>query len=258
MAANLRTPNVVVRGEVEPDIVDYARTKVLAVASATTVPVLSVEVRLDHHADPARPRPNRVELSLDLDGLPVRAHDSAPTMRAAIDATVDRLRRNVEHATDRAQSLQFRHRGAGSWRHGDPEQDRPEFFPRPVEERQIVRRKTFSLRPESIEDALFDLERLDHHFFLFVHDETGADAVVTRDHDGGYEVRQVVPTPDAIERTEVPVRTGQSPATMSTHAALTLLDETDARFVFFVDPDSGRGNVVYRRYDGNYGLIIPT
>jgi hypothetical protein len=33
---------------------------------------------------------------------------------------------------------------------------------------------------------------------------------------------------------------------------------SDTRFVFFVDPDSRRGNVVFRRYDGNYGLIIRT
>jgi len=28
--------------------------------------------------------------------------------------------------------------------------------------------------------------------------------------------------------------------------------------VFFVEPTTGRGNVVYRRYDGHYGLISPS
>ena len=42
------------------------------------------------------------------------------------------------------------------------------------------------------------------------------------------------------------------------------LDEAEERldvghepFVFFVDAASGRGHVLYRRYDGHYGLIVP-
>ena len=46
------------------------------------------------------------------------------------------------------------------------------MYPRPADDRTVVRRKTFALRPESIEEALFDLEALDHDFFLFVHADT--------------------------------------------------------------------------------------
>ena len=35
------------------------------------------------------------------------------------------------------------------------------------------------------------------------------------------------------------------------------LDASGERFVFFVNPDTGRGNVVYLRYDGHYGVITP-
>jgi hypothetical protein len=37
-----------------------------------------------------------------------------------------------------------------------------------------------------------------------------------------------------------------------------LLDEGDLPFVFFVDPLTRRGRVLYRRYDGHYGLIVPS
>jgi ribosome-associated translation inhibitor RaiA len=255
MANTGNMPTVVTRGDISEASVSYARDKLLAVASATTVPVLRLEVRLDHHADRAHPRPNHVELSIDLDGTPVRAHDSAPTMTEAVDAAAHRLRRNVEVATERAQSLQFRHRAPDEWRHGDRAADRGDAFPRPAGEREVVRRKTFALRSESIEDALFDLERLDHRFFLFVHDETAEDAVVWRT-DNGYELMQRTPTPEAIARSEAPVRAGPSPATMPMDDALTLLDETDAPFVFFFEPGARRGCVVYRRYDGNYGVIV--
>ena len=39
--------------------------------------------------------------------------------------------------------------------------------------------------------------------------------------------------------------------------AVERLDVDVEPFVFFVEPESGRGNVVYRRYDGHYGLITP-
>jgi ribosome-associated translation inhibitor RaiA len=247
---------IVVRGHVSDRMVAYARTRLHDVAERAHVPVLGMELRLDHHADPARERPNHVEMTLDLDGTRVRAHRSAPTMTEAVDRAAARLRRRVESVLERPQARQLRHRDE-SWHHDDLRTERPEFFPRAPEERTVVRRKTFALRPASIEEALFDLEALDHDFFLFVHDETATEAVVYRT-DGGYGLVQRVETPAAIKRVEVPLELGPSPATMTLEDALSVLDETDARFEFFVEARSGRGMIVYRRYDGHYGLIVPT
>lgn len=67
----------------------------------------------------------------------------------------------------------------------------------------LVRRKTFALDAESIEEALYDLESLDHDFFLFVHDESSAEAVVAR-VGGGYALTQRVATPEAVARVGMP------------------------------------------------------
>jgi ribosome-associated translation inhibitor RaiA len=257
MNEQMREPTVVVRGDVADQMVAYARDKLLAVLARTTVPVLAAELRLDHHADPARERPNHVEMTVDLDGFPVRARRSAPTMAEAIDRTETRLRRRVEAATERPQSRQLRHRDEQSWHHDDRPTERPHFYPRPPGERELVRRKTFALRPESIEEALFDLETLDHDFFLFVHDDTDAEAVVYRVGDG-YGMMQRVPTPEAIKQIEVPIDLGPHPATTTVENAVAVLDGSDAPFEFFVDDRTGRGVVAYRRYDGNYGLILPS
>ena len=32
----------------------------------------------------------------------------------------------------------------------------------------------------------------------------------------------------------------------------------DQPFLFFLDPEQGRGALLYHRYDGHYGLITPT
>ncbi len=257
MARQTHEPTVVVRGDVAAEDVPYAREKAGHVVASTTVPVLDVEIRLDHHRDPARERAHHVEMSIDLDGRPVRAHDSAPTMREAIDGTYARLRRRVEAATERAQSLEFRHRDRTAWHHDDQPRERPSFYPRPADERRLVRHKTFALDPGSIEEALVDLEVLDHDFYLFRHDETGSETVVYR-VDRGYGIMQRVGTPDAIARIEPALRVGPRPSIEKLDTARTILDETEAPFVFFVDADTDRGSVLYRRYDGDYGVITAT
>ncbi len=257
MDQQTREPAIVVRGDVPDQMVAYARDKLRRIVAHASAPVLDVELQLDHHADPARERPNHVEATIDLDGTPVRAHRSAATMSEAIDRTLTRLRRRVEAATERPQAVQLRHRDLESWHHDDRPTARPHIYPRPLEERQLIRRKTFALEPESIEEALFDLETLDHDFFLFVHDETNAEAVVYR-RGSGYGIMQRIATPDAINRTEIPLQAGSQPATTTLEDALSVLDESDAPFEFFIDAESGRGTVAYRRYDGHYGLILPS
>jgi hypothetical protein len=45
--------------------------------------------------------------------------------------------------------------------------------------------------------------------------------------------------------------------TIGVDDAIELLNLSDEPFVFFVDASSGRGAVLYRRYDGHYGLVSP-
>ena len=249
-------PTIVVRGEVPEGMIAYGREKLLAVGAHAPRRVLAAELRLDHHPDPARPRPNHVEMTLDLNGVAVRAQRSAETMSEAIDRAAARLRRRIETAGERPRARSRRSRDQHSWHHEDLPTERPNFYPRPVAERRLVRQKTFAMQPESIEEALFDLERLDHVFFLFVHDDTGAEAVVYRVGDG-YGLRQRVATPEAVKRVEIPLDLGPNPATVTIDDALAVLNASDAPFEFFVDESSGRGMVAYRRYDGHYGLSLP-
>jgi ribosome-associated translation inhibitor RaiA len=247
---------VVVRGDVPNTMVAYAREKARHVVASTTIPVLNVRVRLERHADPARHCGNHVEMSLDLDGTPVRAHRSAPTMHEAIDGTCARLRRRLEVASERARSIALRHRDHKSWHHDDLRVDRPAFFSRPPDGRQVVRCKTFALTPEPIDEALADLELLDHDFFLFRHDETGAENVVYRTGHA-YGIMQRVATPKTVAACTPPLEVGSRPARETIDTARTMLDLTHDRFVFFVDMDADRACVLYRRYDGHYGLVVP-
>lgn len=255
MAVELLEPRIVVRGPVSSDVVEYGRAKLRAIAAATKRPILGVELRLTQDRDPARAQPCHAEAFVDVDGALVRAHAAAPTTREAVDATKGRLERRLDATLARARSRLFRHRDEASWHHGDAAAARHDLgFARAPEEREIVRRKTFAPRPESLEDALSDLESLDHDFFLFVDDRTGADALVAR-VDGGYSVSSTAPVEHHVAAVKTMV--AARPATMTLSDAVARLDAGNDRFVFFVDAETGRSAVLYRRYDGHYGFITP-
>jgi hypothetical protein len=49
----------------------------------------------------------------------------------------------------------------------------------------------------------------------------------------------------------------ESPPEEPLARAIDRLELSGEPFAFFRDPGSGRGHVVYHRYDGHYGLITP-
>jgi ribosome-associated translation inhibitor RaiA len=245
------------RGEVTDEDRAYVQDKVFHVATRAPEPVLYGRVELTLHDDPARPKPAFGSAELDVNGHLVRAHVAAATMRETVDLLEARLADRMERFAHRAESQHLRHRGDGGvWRHGDLPTERPSHYPRPVDEREIVRTKTFAVGPATPDEAAFDLEMLDHDFHLFTNLETGEDNVIRRVPGGGYELFEPTATCSlteaSVEIRHSPVR----PTTTSVETARGILDAADEPYVFFLDAQTGRGSVLYRRYDGHYGLIV--
>ena len=258
------TPNVndvvvQARGEVSAAEREYAGDKIARVRDLAPAPVLFVRVDLTAHADPARERPAFAKAELDVNGTLVRAHVAAATMFEAIDLLEGRLRERLERFAHHAEAQHLRFRGGGDheWRHGDETASRPSYFPRPVEDRELVRHKTFAVGEMTPDEAVFDLELLDHDFYLFKNRETGEDNVVARSEGAGYELFETAATCSLAETAAQIRHSAIRPSTLNLEHAIELLDLGNARFVFFVDSDDQRGRVLYRRYDGHYGLIEP-
>jgi ribosome-associated translation inhibitor RaiA len=248
-----------VRGDVPEHELAYAETKFAHLARHAPGPVLESRFRLAVEPDPARERPAIASASFNVDGRVVRAHVAAPTLHEAIDMLESRLRRRLDQLADRSRTVHRRPRDhdPGAWRHGDEPTHRPEYFDRSTDERQVMRRKTFALESEMPAEAAFDLEMLDHDFFLFRNAETGQPNVIVRS-TGGYELIQ--PESASSGSLGEGARISPSPLVPARQAledAIAILDLGDEPFVFFLDEQTGDGNVVYRRYDGHYGLITP-
>jgi hypothetical protein len=107
------------------------------------------------------------------------------------------------------------------------------------------------MSPTSVGEAAFDMDLLGHDFYLFVDRQSGHDAVIRRTPDG-YAVRGDVAWPTG---SRVPVAYDGSAPTLTDVEARARLDLSGEPFVFYLEAESGRGRVLYLRYDGHYGLI---
>jgi hypothetical protein len=182
---------------------------------------------------------NVAKARLDLGGATARAHVAGATAEEAIERATARLRRQL--VAIREQPFHSPARGRrGRWEFGSEPTDRPAYVARPVGEREVVRRKTWDTGRRTPERAVRDAALLDYDFFVFVHAQTRRPAIVRRTDLRAWEYA------DAVRCT--------------TADAKDLLDVTGARFVFFHDGTGGDApalRALYRRYDGNYGLISP-
>jgi ribosome-associated translation inhibitor RaiA len=247
------------RGDVTPAEREYAEAKIRRLRGLVASPVLFARVVLTRHDDPARERPASAKGELDVNGRLVHAHVAAATMHEAIDLLDARLQQRLERLAHRTQSKARRARGTdrSEWHHGDREATRPEYFPRPLDEREVVRTKSFAVDAMTPDEAALDLELLDHDFCLFVNLETGEDNVIARAAGSGYVLFEPSATCSLTDTAAPIAHSEQRPPTATTEEAVDLLELGGLRHLFFLDPDDGRGRVLYHRYDGHYGLIEP-
>lgn len=128
--------------------------------------------------------------------------------------------------------------------------------PRPTDERQVVRRKAFAPPEATLEEAAFDLKLLDHDFYLFREPGVGGESLLVRHPDGRYRLLRTAAGPAPVPP-DLAVLDPAPVDDLSLDAAIERMNATGDPFVSFRHRETGRGNVIYWRYDGHYGLIEP-
>lgn len=248
---DVRDVELLARGEVGAADRDYAIRKVRALCELGHEPVLSALVKLDLREKTTLDLPAMAEASIDLNGAVVRAHAAGQTITEAVDHLDERLSRRLRRRRKRLEDR--RRSGEPDTRHRPPG-----YATIPVDERQVVRHKTLALHPMSVEEAADEMDQLDHDFFLFRDAYHDIDRVVYHNGSRSIYVAPEVAGEDLPGDTRPPINSGRL---VLNHLTLTdaeaLLNEGDEPFVFFAVPGSDRGKVLYRRFDGHYGLITP-
>ncbi len=241
-------------GDIAPDLAEYARHKVAGVLRHTGRAVLHVHVRVERHGDPARDRPVTAQVNVDLDGRPVRVHVAATRPREAVDMLVERLDHRLERVSRNREPRRER-ADPGNELEWQTDPRRPKL-PHPPTEPEIIRHTTISPRRCSIDDAVTEMDDLDLDFHLFVEAGSGQDAVVYREGPTDLRFARVDGSSDAADTANLTVSPHPAPL-LDTAEAVDRLLVTGLPFVFYLDADHGRANVIYHRYDGHYGLIDP-
>jgi len=144
--------------------------------------------------------------------------------------------------------------------------DLPRYWPDPArpplavgtEEQPIVRRKYCALLTGTPAEAVRAMDAMDYDAYLYTDAETGEDAAVYWAGPLGVRLARQ-------HRRQLPELPSGLSLTMNPHAT-PLLTEAEAAvrlcryglpFLFFTDPSSGRGRLLYRRYDGALALVLP-
>lgn len=253
-------------GDIPAPVRARVEAKMAGLAEQVREPVLHAEVRLSAETNAVRERPAVAEATLVVNGTPIRAHVAASDLDAAVDLLEDRLRRRiVRHAErlhhegkERKRQAQRSH-DDHEWRHGDLPTQRPEWYERAADEREVIRHKTFALQPLTVDEAAFDLDALAHDFYLFTELTSELEAVVAYGEDGqlALQLPEGIDATTMLTETVTPVAVAPPAPHLRQEDAVRRLEDGGERWVFFVDDDSGRGHVLYHRYDGHYGLITP-
>ncbi|WP_433087921.1 hypothetical protein ACQP1P_18525 [Dactylosporangium sp. CA-052675] len=188
--------------------------------------------------------PMLVQANLRLFGAPARIQVAGRDPAEAIATGATRLDRQVRRLSTRWEP----------WPWPDPER-RPLAVPgRPA----ITRIKSPRLYRQSFCQAAAHLAAMDYDAYLFVDAATGEDALVHRAGPTGLQLtRQRSMHPAGGPGTPAPTVNPRRPPVLSPDAAAARMAEGWLPFLFFTDSGTGRGSLVYRRYDGGTGLVRP-
>ena len=125
----------------------------------------------------------KVEVTIPLPYLVLRAEETSPDLYASIDLVVDKLERQIRKFKTKI-NRKSRETGRNNTKAavflvGEETEETPS-------ELDIVRTKRLSLKPMDSEEAVLQMNMLGHNFFIFEDAETNGTSIVYRRKDGKY------------------------------------------------------------------------
>ena len=177
---NIRGENL----EVTPAIREYVEKKVLKLERYFTEGAnATAHVNLKVYND----RQTKVEITIPMKNLTLRAEERHDDMYAAIDLIVDKLERQIRKYKTRV-NRKFREReGVAAFLQSvEREKNGNEEATADEVEFQVVRTKQFDLKPMDQEEAILQMNMLGHSFFIFTDAESDGTNIVYKRRDGKY------------------------------------------------------------------------
>ncbi|WP_433744748.1 ribosome hibernation-promoting factor, HPF/YfiA family [Falsibacillus pallidus] len=178
---NIRGENI----EVTPAIREYLEKKVGKLERYfNDTPDANVHVNLKVYQD----KTAKVEVTIPMPHLVLRAEEHNADMYAGIDLIVDKLERQIRKHKTKV-NRKFREKGSpGEFFASldDPSTGAVTEKKEDDQDMEIVRTKQFDLKPMDSEEAVLQMNLLGHSFFIYTDAESNATNIVYKRRDGKY------------------------------------------------------------------------
>lgn len=167
---NIRGENI----EVTEAIRDYVELKVSKIEKYFSEDIdLTAKVNLKVY----REKTAKVEVTIPLGNVTLRAEDVSQDMYGSIDLVVDKIERQIRKNKTKIEK-----------RHREKVSTGQLFTEALVEEEstdsQVVRTKQIDLKPMTLDEALLQMELVGHDFFIYTDVETNGTHVIYKREDG--------------------------------------------------------------------------
>lgn len=176
--------------ELTEAIHEYVHQKIEKAANHFQNLTTEIDVHLSVARNPRISTKQTAEVTVYANGTVIRAEESSEDLYASIDLVADKLARQLRKYKEKRQgknqtgaktSLVVTEEPVGS----DLVSDRTPELPQ-----EIVRTKYFAMPPMTINEALEQLELVDHDFYMFHNAATGEINVIYERNHSGYGVIQ--------------------------------------------------------------------
>ncbi|MEM9483397.1 MAG: ribosome-associated translation inhibitor RaiA [Cyanobacteria bacterium P01_F01_bin.116] len=169
---------------------DYVRQKIGKALTRHQDVATKVDVKLSAPLQSKKTSQQSAEVTVHASGTVIRAAEKHENLYASIDLVTDKLVRQLQkYKTKKQRRAQLRESLSNDLNQSleatDLTSDREPELPSAV-----VRNKFFTMPPMSIEEALDNLQLVDHDFYMFRNAQTGEINVIYERNHGGYGVIQ--------------------------------------------------------------------
>ncbi|PHV62926.1 ribosome-associated translation inhibitor RaiA [Cyanobacterium aponinum UTEX 3221] len=177
--------------EVTESIHDYVEEKLEKAVKHFQNLATKVDVHLSVARNARISNKHKAEVTVYANGTIIRAQEHSENLYASIDLVSDKItrqlrkykERNLAKKTHTAEKTSdaVEEKTVGTDLIGDREPELPS---------EVVRMKYFAMTPMTIDQALEQLQLVDHDFYMFRNEETGEINVIYQRNHGGYGVIQ--------------------------------------------------------------------
>lgn len=119
----------------------------------------------------------KLELTINVNGTLFRAEETAPTFQTALDSAMDSIERQIRKHKTRLQK-RIRNKDFAAATADVPDAEEEKNFD--------IRVKNFDIKPMTTEEAILQMNLLDHSFFVFENEASGKINVVYKREGNSY------------------------------------------------------------------------